>query len=303
MERSVEVLATLLEQKPEVVEEAIKTDGELDKLVEQYKKDRHIFSSDELTKKIENANRDYIEKLAADGQQLPSALYNRVKGNAFEKQEKQWAREHEIDTWENIDDLKSQIIAKEIVKSGKAGGDVVVKEMEAKILELKGLVLSEEEKSKKAITETEGKVGKRMINFDINNAIKSVDIDAEGEKLENQREVLDAVFRRDHTFEYRDDKIVVLDKDGKLIVNKVGDPLDVSDVLNDIAPKWVDIKEVSKGGRGDKTTPIKTDGTLKTVSNMNELAEYAKSKNIEIGTAAFYDLMVQVGKENPSFNK
>jgi hypothetical protein len=303
MEKSVEVLATLLEQKPEVIEEAIKTDGELDKLVDQYKTDHHVFSSGDLARKIENANRDYIEKLAADGQQLPSALYNRVKGNAFEKQEKQWAKEHDIDTWDNIDDLKTQIIAKEIAKSGKAGGDAVVKEMEAKIDELKKLVLAESELKEKAVTEERAKVGRRMIDFDIINAIKSVDIDAEGEKLENQRGMLDAVFKRDFSCEYRDDKTVVLDKDGKMIVNKVGDPLSVSDVLNDIAPKWVDIKEVSKGGRGGSPTKGKPDGTLKTVMNINELVIYAEGKGILPGTAEFLALMIEVQKENPDYKK
>jgi hypothetical protein len=175
--------------------------------------------------------------------------------------------------------------------------------MEAKIDELKKLVLAESELKEKAVTEERAKVGRRMIDFDIINAIKSVDIDAEGEKLENQRGMLDAVFKRDFSCEYRDDKTVVLDKDGKMIVNKVGDPLSVSDVLNDIAPKWVDIKEVSKGGRGGSPTKGKPDGTLKTVMNINELAEYAEGKGILPGTAKFFDLMVEVEKENPDYKK
>lgn len=298
MEINVEVLASLFEKEPDVVKEELGKEGGFDRLVNEYKESRRIFTPDELSKKIENANREYVEKLATDGKPIPSHIYNYVKGNAFEKQEKEWAREHGIEKWDNIDDLKRQIIEKETVKSGKAVGDEVLKEYEAKITELKGLVLKSDEEKTKAVEEERGKVGKRMINFDINNAIGSVDIDAEGEKLENQRGVLDAVFRRDYTCEYRDDKTVVF-KDGTMLANKVGDPLSVLEVIKDIAPKWVDIKEVSKGGRGGSPAAGKTGDTLKGIQDIYQLRDYAETKGIKPGTAEFLELMKKAAEENP----
>ena len=307
MEKYVEVLATQLNQKPEVIEEALKTEGEIEKLVDQYSSTHKIFTSEELGKKIDNANREYLEKLATDGKPIPSHIYNYVKGNAFEKHEKEWAKEHGIEKWDGIDDLKSQIIVKEIAKSGKATDNEVIKKKDDRISELEGLVLGEEGKSKLAIEQAEGRISEKMIKFDIDNARDAVDIDAEGEKLDNQRSILDAVFRQHHTFEFNKDlnRTVVSDKDGKILQNKVGEPLSVSEVLVDFAPKWVDLKKVSTGGRGDKTAIGKSDGTLKTIMNMNELAEYAAKQNPPIypGTGAFSDLMIAVGKENPSFNK
>jgi len=301
MEKSVEVLATLLNQKPEVVEKAIGEDGELDKLVDQYKDTHKIFTSEELAKKIDNANREHVDKLATDGKPIPSHIYNYVKGNAFEKMEKDWAREHEIEKWEGFTDLKSQIIEKEIAKSGKAAGDGVVKEMGDKIKDLQDRILKESKRADEAEETERGKVAGTMIDMDVDAGIIGVDLDAEGEKLELQRDLLDASFKKYHTFEYKDNKTIVFDKDGNLLKNKVGEPLSVSEVLNDFAPKRFDIKQVSKGGRGGSSTEGKPDGTLKTVTNMDELAEYAASKDILPGTGDFLDLMIAVKKENPSF--
>jgi len=307
MEKYVEVLATQLNQTPEVIEEALKTEGEIEKLVDQYNSAHKIFTSEELGKKIDNANREYLERLATDGKPIPSHIYNYVKGNAFEKHEKEWAKEHEIEKWDGIDDLKSQIIVKEIANSGKATDNEVIKKKDDRISELEGLVLGEEGKSKLAIEQAEGRISEKMIKFDIDNARDAVDIDADGEKLDNQRSILDAVFKQHHTFEFNKDlnRTVVSDKDGKLLQNKVGEPLSVLEVLNDFAPKWVDIKEVSKGGRGGSSAVGKLDGTLKTVNNMDELAEHAAKQNPPIypGSAEFFALMQQVEKENPGFNK
>lgn len=300
MEKHVEVLATLLAEEPEVVEEAIKTDGELDKLVSKYKETHHIFSGDELTRKIENAKKEHLDKIIADGQPIPSELYNRVKGNAFEAFEKKKAQKYGIESWTSMEDLDEQIIAKEIAKSGKAGDDELIKERDKKIEELKALVLKEGERAEKAEATAESKVAKRMINMDIDSAVNAVDLDAEGEKLVNQRDLLDASFRRDHTFEYKDNKTIVFDKDGNLMKNKVGDPLSVSEVISDYAPKRFDIKEVSKGGRGASSTTRKPDGgNLKDLKNLEELIEYAEKKEIKLWTAAFYDLMSQAKAANP----
>jgi hypothetical protein len=303
MEKHVEILASLLEKEPEVVEEALGKEGEIDSMVSEYKSSHKIYTSEDLAKKIENANREYVEKLATDGKPIPSHIYNFVKGNAFEKQEKEWAREYGIEKWDNIDDLKRQIIEKEIAKSGKAVDDGVLKSKDEKIKELKDLLLASDEEKNKAIETERGRIGSRMIDFDIENAVNVIDIDAEGEKLVNQRSILVGMFRQNHKLEFNHElnRTVVSDKDGNLLKNKVGDPLSVSEVMTDFAPKWVDVKEVSKGGRGASSTSKKPDGgDLSELKDLNELVEYAEKKGIKRFTAEFRELMVEAQKANPA---
>ena len=303
MEKNVEQLAALLEEKPEVVKEALEdeTGEKFNGLINQYRDSRKIFTTEELIKKIDNSNQEFIDKIASDGQQIPQKLYNRVKGNAFEKYEKQRAAEYGIEKWENLDDLNNQIIAKKIAESGNTSNDLL-EEKETKIKELKNLVLEADKGKEKEIAEVRGIVGREMNNFNISNAINSVDIEAEGELLENQREILDAVFRRDHDFEFREGKTVVL-KNGEILKNKVGDPLSVDEVLTDFAPKYVSIKTVPKGGRGGSSTDKTTKGSLKEIFTMAQLEEYAEARDIKLGTAEFLDLMQKVQLENPAFNK
>ena len=303
MDKNVEALATLLGEKPEVVKEAFEDEAKFNGLIDQYKEKFRIFTPEEFTKTIDNSNREYIETLGTDGKQIPSNIYNYVKGNAFDKKEKEWAKEHEIESWKDIDDLNSQIIAKKTAKSGSAGNDELIKER-AETKRLKELVLKSDEEKVKAVAEEKGKIGARLINLDVVTGINSVDIDAdEGEMLDTQRELLEAKFRHDHTLEWREvdgkEQTVVL-KNGDLQKNKVGDPLSVIEVLADFAPKYVKIKAVPSGGRGGSSTTIKTKG-IEGISNMTELAEYAEGKDIKQGSVEFLSLMEEVSAANPDF--
>jgi hypothetical protein len=293
-DKNVELLATLFDKKPEEIKEFIEKD-ELAGVITEYKEKHKIFTSEELTQKIDNVKREAIDTLGRDGKQLPSRIYDLAKGNAFEKKEKQIAEAYKIEKWESMDDLISQVVEKE---SDKAP-DLV--EKENLILELKKKLLGTDQEKIDAVEAEKGRYDKELIEGDINSAVLSIAIDSDDEnKLENQKRVLKTMFKDMHSFERKNGITIVL-KDGEPIVNKVGDPVPLKEVVNDFAPQWVDLKKVPVGGRGGSSTELSGKKGLASIKNMRELIAYAEANEIEEGTQKFLELM-QEAEKNPDFN-
>jgi len=299
-DKNVELLATLFNKKSDEIKEAISSEEKLAGLINEYKETYKIFTSEELTKKIDNAKREAIDMLGKDGKQLPSHIYDVAKGNAFAKKEKEIAAEHGIEEWEGINDLFNKILEKESKKTGKATDEVLI-EKENLIKDLKQKLLSADEEKIKAITDEKKKYDTELIEGEIDTAVFAIPIDSDDEeKLTNQRRVLKTMFKDMHNFERRDGTTVIL-KDGEPITNKVGDPVTIVERLNEFAPQWVDLKKVPIGGRGGSSTDLSGKKGLSVVKNLKELIEYAKLNDIEEGSQKFLELM-QEAEKNPDFN-
>ncbi len=293
MNKSVEQLAARFNVEPDVIEAALTEEGSFDSIFEAYDKENQTFSNSDLTKKLDNYAREAIDKLGADGQQLPSNIYNLAKGNAFEKKEKQWAKKHGITQWDGIDDLQEKILAQS--NSGKADDENL-----AEIKRLKKLVLDTEKEKEDAVNTARSEFDRELAQRDVNLALSLIDIDEEGEKLENQKEILKAVVKGALTFERIDGKTVAF-KNGDMIKNKVGDPMELSEVLVPLAEKYVNVKSVPEGGRGASSTSTTNKG-IKSAKSAEEFYEKLEAEGIEEGTAAFFDKMTEFKEANPDIN-
>ncbi len=293
--KSVEQLAARFGVKSDVIEKAFEEDGSLDSVFEAYDKDNHIFTHDELTKKLENYAKDAIDKLGADGQPLPSSVYNLAKGNAFEKKEKSWAKKHGITQWDGIDDLQEKIIVQIEAKSGKADD-----EKDTEIVRLKKLVLDTEKEKGDAVDTARSEFHTELTQRDVEFTLGRIHIDEEGEKLENQQAILRAVVKGELTFKYIDGKTVAFNGD-EMIKNKVGDPKSLEEVLVPFAEKYVNVKSVPAGGRGGNSTEDSKTG-MGVIKTSEDFYEYAGKEGIEEGTEKFLDLMTKFKTEHPEIH-
>ena len=292
MIKSVEQLAARFNITPDVIEAALKEDGSLDSVFEAFDKDNQSFTNADLTRKLENYAKEAIDKLGTDGQQLPSSIYNLAKGNAFEKKEKSWAKKHGITQWDGIDDLQEKIISQIEAKSGKADDD-----KDTEIVRLKKLVLDTDKEREDAVKTATDDFNNQLTQRDVQVALGRINIDEEGEKLENQKDILNAVVKGEFTFEYIDGKTVAF-KNGDMLKNKVGDPQSLTEVLNPFAEKYVNVKSVPEGGRGGSSTEPSKSG-MGDIKTAEDFAEYAEKAGIEAGSGAYFDLMVKFNTEHP----
>lgn len=285
-DKSVVDLASMLKQEPGVIKKALE-EGGLDSVIDKYQKSVEVFTTDELAKKLKNHADDTIANLGKNGEELPSHIYNFAKGNAFEATEKKLAKEHGVTEWSGMNDLVGKIAQKQVDESGKATNEHL-----DKIKELKKIVKDTDEKSEAEKKELRKGFDDEIIGMRVNDAVKLVSIDVDDpEVATKQSEILRTMFKSEHKLERVDGKIVVYDKEGNLIKDKVGDPVPLTDVLSSFAPNWVQVKSDLEGGRGDSSTEIGKSGELKFASEDDRNA-YMDKEGINPYKAEGYDFMM-----------
>jgi len=295
MNKGVEQLAAHFNVKPDVIEAGLKEESNLDSVFEAYDKTVQIFTHEELTKKLENFAKDEIDKLGADGQQVPSKLYNRIKGNAFEKKEKELAKKYEVAEWDGMDDLQDKIVTKVKAKSGKADDENLTE-----IDRLKKLVLDTEKEKGDVVEAAKAEFHEQLIQRDVDITLGRIHIDEEGEKLENQHAILKAVVKGELTFKYIEGKTVAF-KGEEMQKNKVGDPQSLEEVLVPFAEKYVNVKKVPDGGRGANSTDDTKTG-IKGLKSREDFYEHVEAEEIEEGTEAYLKVMTEFNEANPEIN-
>jgi hypothetical protein len=268
--------------------------------IEEWESGHQFFTPDELTRKLNNAKQEAVDALGTDGKPLPSNVYNRAKGDAFEKAEKDIAKDYGVTEWDGIKDLIARIVTHE-KDSGKGDLNEALRTKEEKIEDLRNRLKTALEEKDKEIADVQQRFDSQLVDMEINAAIDELPIDAEGETLVNQRDVLKTMFKTKHKLDRREDRTVVSDAQGNPMKNRLGDPVGIAEVLKDFAPKWVGLKSDPEGGRGGSSTDVKSQG-FKSINNHDELLNYAEKHQIEPGTEKYYDLVQQVLAQNPSAN-
>lgn len=292
-------LASLLKITPDVVKTAIEADDT--GFIEEWEGKHQFFTPDELTRKLNNAKQEAIDSLGTKGEPLPSNVYNRAKGDAFEKAEKDIAKDYGLTEWDGLKDLVARIVTQEKA-AGKGDINEAVRSKDEKIEDLRTRLKTALEEKDKEIADVKTRFDDQLVDMEINSAVDELPIDAEGETLANQRDILKTMFKNKHKLERREDRTVVSDVNGNPIKNRLGDPVGIAEVLKDFAPKWVGLKSDPEGGRGGSSTDISKSQGLKSINNFDELLNYAEKHQIAEGTEKFFDLMQQVKEQNPSAN-
>ncbi len=182
-----------------------------------------------------------------DKAHLPKEVFSYVKGAVLEQTEKELAKKHGVESYQNLDDLVEAIIT----TKAKPASDDETKKLKERIVELETNHKSELENVSKTFQN-------RFIDTELNRAISELPIEAEGAKLDNQQEIVRAMVKSKFNFTIENDKIVTF-KDGKPVTDVKLDPVPLKDVVYGFAKDYVNLRP-EQGGRGDKSS---TNGSRK----------------------------------------
>ncbi len=266
-------IAGLLKITAEEVTKAIE-DGGVSDLVAKYNDGNKIFSNNDFSVFQENLKRQAM--LDLDKTKLPKDLYDYVKGSVLEKAEKGLAKKFGIAEFDGLDGLVDKIIE---TKSGTSPSEEVAT-LKKRITDIEaewGVKLETERKS----------FTSKMVDGELRRAVDELPIDAEGVKLDNQKEIVMAMLKAKFEFSFDNDRVVA-NKDGKPVTDSKLDPVPVSTVIADFAKDYVTLRP-DQGGRGSSSSQQGS----KTIN----LTKYCEEHNIAPNTIAFVTTKAEFEKK------
>lgn len=243
-QEDVTALAALFGSTAENVSTAIEN-GTVSELISGFTTNTKLIPVKDYPTLEANLKRQALMEL--DKTNLPADVFKYVKGSVLEKTEKELAKKHGVTEYQNLDDLVEAIIA----TKAKPASDDDSKRLKDRIVELETSHKTELEKVSKTF-ET------RFINTELFRAVGELPIDAEGDKLKNQQEIVLAMAKQKIDFRMENDQVVAY-RDGKLVSDSKLDPIPVKDVIADLAKDYVNLRH-EQGGRGDQSS---TNGSKK----------------------------------------
>ena len=241
-------LGTLLNATPEVVEAAISNEVETDALglIKSFKEGNKIFSIKDYETHNSNLQSEYDKQLLqrAKESKLPSDVYGVIKGTVLEMDQKDIAKEFEIKSFSNRDDLVSQIKA----RSANTDSAKLLTEIDA----LKKVNVELDTKFKNLDSEYANKYTQKDLTELKTKVWDSLESRLGGTIEENKirRNLLQNAFDNQHKFVREGEKNVVLIGDTTLINSLTRDPLTLEQVAEEFAGKSFKLVVPDEGGRG-----------------------------------------------------
>jgi hypothetical protein len=274
-------LSKLLKLDEKVIEEALlKEDGD-DSILKAYTDKYQSYTAEELSTLLGNSNKQYLEKADFDIKEVPKALYSKIAGAVLEVREKKLSEEYGIKDYKDLQDLLAKIAE---LGKGKGADEALKQQNEAQKETIKKLELEKETELK---TERE-KHEAEFIGLDFNTALNSLPLDYEKETVDTQKKLITYAFNSELKTARKNNKTIVLDKDGKAILDKVGDPMPISDVLkNFVTVNGFKLKEPETGGRGSGNSENKL--TLKGLSLQEAINRAGVKPNTEEADAVYLE--------------
>ncbi len=236
-QEDVTALAALLNRTAEEVKAA--EEGGLSKLIDEFLPTVKVMPVQDFETLTENLKRQAITEL--DKTKLPRDIFEYVKGSVLEQKEKALAKQYGVTDYQNFDNLVEEIIKTKM----KTPPDVDTQKLKDRILEL-------EDQHKTELANVSKTFDNRFIDMELNRAIGELPIEAEGDKLKNQQEVVRAMVKAKHSFTVDNDKILTI-RDGKPVTDTKLDPVPLNEVVYMVAKDYVNLRP-EQGGRGDKSS-------------------------------------------------
>jgi hypothetical protein len=277
-------------KKDKAVIEAVKTKEDFDKLTTEYYdslKDVKIFNPTEYETLVKNIKSEHITELV-NSNDLPKTIYDKAAANAMAVKEKELAKKNGITEWKSMIDLIEQIIAK---NSGNTEKDQLIAELRQEIKDTDKTHLEEVNKLK-AESET------FIVNDYLDREVARIPVDATDEnQIAEVQGNLKAIFLSKFSVSRKDGKIIVSDKQGNILTDRVKEPRPLSEVLAEATPSYIKLKSL-EGGRGDESTKNQGDGVVQTTE---DYYKFRDKRGIKANSYEDAQLLAEVRAKNPTF--
>lgn len=259
-ENDVVAISQLLGRSKEEISAALENGG-VQTFVDDFKTSHTVMPKTDFDKFKTNYRQTVIDELVQNKHDLPQQVYEYVKGSVLERKEKDLAKSFNIREYSGFNDL-----VEKIVESSKQKPD------DDEIKRLKARITDVEKEKESAVKDVLEKSDKRFIGVELTKLAESVGIDADGEALDIQKEVLLTMFTKKFNLKVENDRIVAYDNNQPVVDSKL-DPRPIGDLIKEYAPKVVKLKS-PEGGRGDTSTTT-------AIGREINFEEYCKANRIE----------------------
>ncbi len=291
-EKLVVAMAGLLNISADVLNETDET--KIQSVIDSLK-NFHVFNNGELETLKKNQVDKAIELLSDPKQQLPQAIYKRVQGTVLEATEGRIKKKHGFTgDSDGIDDLVDKIIAEKSTSTDT--------EISLKYEKLKSTVKEIEAEKAAEVEKANTRVNVYIVNDRLNQALTKIPLDYTDDELPSARKTYLNDFLAGHDVKIENDKLIVTNKEtGKPILNRVGDPEDLFEVLKAAKPAVIKLKDAPGGGRGDKTKPPAGTG-YQGITDKESYYKYLETNNIDPNSAKAVEVIREVVKVKPEFS-
>lgn len=245
-------LSKLLKVEESVITaSAEKEDGD-DSLVKSYTDKHQAYTLEELSTLLKNSNKQYLEKADFDINEVPKGLYSKIAAASIESKEKSLAKEHGVEEYKDFKDLFNKVVES---KTGK-GVDELTKQQ---IQTLKATIQTLEQEKESAVNKVKSEYDNDFMSRDYKSALLELPkLKGEKEVVENKIKLLSSAFNSEFKLGRQKNTTVVLDSYGKIVVDKLGEPEKISNVLKSFADGYgFEFEKLDTGGRGASSSENK----------------------------------------------
>ena len=296
MEKSVELLSTLLKKDANEVSDLLSSEEGTQQL-EQTIKGLKAYSSDEFANVVNNLRKDYKD-----------SVYGEVKGAAMEMFEKDLQKEFGTELRRGEDYNTAIDLVKKVLDS-KTPKNVDDSDIKKELTSLQDLLRRQREEHESAIKDLSTARDKEIANYLLDGAIKplKVMVDADENVTDGQLRLFEIAFKQDFQIRKSDDgSYIVWDmKREEVVKNDDFSPATIDQVVQKVAPSYLPLKDVTpKKGRGSefqKQVSQSTSARINWAKYGNNFDQYyqseLKGKGIQYGSAEMNQLYRQFKEE------
>lgn len=240
-------MSKLFKIDEKVIIDAFENEAGDDSIIKDFNLKNQVYTAQELSALLKNSQKQYLETADFDINEVPKNLYSKIVAAAFEKKEKDLAKEYGIASYDNLQDLLHKAIES---KTGKGVDELGKQQIET----LKATIKTLEQEKETAVNEVRRQFDSEFISRDFNSALLAQDF--KGDKtdpkiIENKRKLISSAFNSEFKINRKNNNSIVLDKDGKTVLNKLGETETISNVLKTFATGYgYEYNEPDTGGRG-----------------------------------------------------